>query len=251
MTDMPSREIPTRHSERQSLFLILVDGNATELFSTGMLLQRLEYNVFTAGSAEEALRFMEIARPSVLITELLLPNMSGMDLLTRIKQEPGTRDIPVIIHTHMKDIKVEEICKLAGCAAYLRKPADPNTLFRSIQYVMEKTPRHYIRLATCIKVLVGDEGEDGQHAECVTALSENGIFVRTFKPRPVNALLPIRFPIGDRLIHIRALVLYTYPLSGGPLKEPGMGMKFVEIAEGDRECIREFIKARLTKDLAY
>ncbi len=244
-------EAQTGLSDEKKHHLVLVDGNAAELFSTGMLLQRLDYTIFTASSAEDGLRLMEYARPSAVITELLLPKMSGMDLLNRIKQDLRTKDIPVIIHTRMKDPKVEELCLVAGCASFLRKPVDPNTLYQSIQLAIETTPRHYIRLKTCLKVVIGDAG-GGPTAtsECVTALSENGIYIRTFQPKPSKSLLPITIFLADRKISVRATVLYQVTGASGPLKEPGMGMKFVEISDEDREFIRTFIKDHLTKDLA-
>ena len=191
----------------------------------------------TAGTAEDGLRFTEIARPSAIIAELLLPKMSGIDLLSRIKQDPKTKDIPVIIHTHMKDPKVEELCLVAGCASFLRKPVDPNTLYRSVQHAVEATPRHYIRLKTCLKVIIGEEGESSiMSSECVTALSENGV-IRTVHPRPIKALLPITIFIADRQVKIRAIVLYSVTGASGPLKEPGMGMKFVDVS-GRRSGVR-------------
>ena len=232
-------------------YLVVVDGNPAELFSTGMILQRLDYTIFTAGSAEDCLRFLEIARPAAIITELLLPRMSGMDLLSRVKKDQQTKDIPVIIHTRMKDPKVEELCMVAGCASFLRKPVDPNTLYRSIQYAIEATPRHYIRFKTCLPVLIGGEAKSfTASSECVAALSENGIYIRTNQSRPVNSMLPITILIPGRRVKARAMVLYCITGAGGPLKEPGMGMRFIEISGEDREFIRKFIKDEITKDLA-
>ena len=237
-------------SEKKN-YLVVVDGNPAELFSTGMILQRLDYTIFTAGSAEDCLRFMDIARPSAIITELLLPKMSGMDLLSRVKRDPQAKDIPVIIHTRMKDPKVEELCMVAGCASFLRKPVDPNTLYRSIQFAIESTPRHYIRFKTCLPVLIDEEAKgSAASSECVTALSENGIYIRTNQSRPVNSMLPITILVPGRRVKARAMVLYCITGASGPLKEPGMGMKFVEISGEDREFIKKFIKDEITRDLA-
>jgi two-component system chemotaxis response regulator CheY len=232
-------------------YLVVVDGNAAELFSIGMVLQRLDYTVFTASSAEDGLRFMDSARPSAIITELLLPKMSGMDLLNRIKQDQRTKDIPVIIHTHMRDPKVEELCMVAGCASFLRKPLDPNTLYRTVQYAIEATPRHYIRLKTCLKVVIGDEaGGDEESSEYISALSENGIYISTLRPHKANSQHLITIFIADQRIRVRAIVLYCVTGAGGPLREPGMGMKFVEIADENRKFIGSFIKDQVTRGLA-
>ena len=246
----PSKAKTLPSSDEGKKYLVVVDGNPTELYSAGMILQRLEYSILTAASAEDGLRFLDIARPSAIITELLLPKMSGMDLLNRVKLDPATKAIPVIVLTRLKDPKVEELCMVAGCAAFLRKPVDPHTLYRSIQYAVEATPRYYIRLKTCLRVVI-DEARQGAAAssEYVTALSENGIYIRTFRPRKVNARIPLTLFIAGRRIQLRAVVLYCVMGASGPLKEPGMGMKFIEIAEEDRAFIRKFVKDEITKDL--
>ncbi len=233
--------------ERKKQFIVLVDPNPDDLFESGMLLQRFEYNVFTTGTGEEALQYMAIAMPSAVITDLLLPGMTGMDLISRIRQDNRTRDVPVIVQTSMKDPKVEELCKLAGCAAYLRKPVEHNTLYRAVQRAIEATPRSYVRLSTCLPVRIGDE--EPLQDEWVAALSENGLFIRTLIPRPVNAVLPVTFFLGERAISVRAMVLYVFGHGSGPLKEPGMGMKFSQISEQDRRALQDFIKDELMRDL--
>jgi hypothetical protein len=140
---------------------------------------------------------------------------------------------------------------VAGCASFLRKPVDPNTLYRSIQYAIEALPRHYIRLKTCLPVLIGCEAKgSAASSECVTALSENGIYIGTNQSRPVNSMLPITILAPGRRVTARAMVLYCITGTGGPLKEPGMGMKFVEISGEDQEFIRKFIRDEITRDLA-
>ncbi len=251
MTMKARAETQERPAGGKKTFLVVVDKSPKDLFSAGVVLQRLDYTAITAASAEDGLRFTEIARPAAIITELLLPKMSGMDLLNRIKQDRHAKDIPVIILTRLEDPKIEELCKVAGCASYLVKPVDPNTLYRSIQHAIEATPRHYIRLKTCLKVLAGDAPRDSAaKSDYVTALSENGIYIRTVRPRPVNSKLPLTIFVSGRKIVVRAIVLYRVTGASGPLKEPGMGLKFVDIGREDRDFIRAFIREQITKDLA-
>ena len=68
----------------------------------------------------------------------------------------------------------------------------------------------------------------------------------TYRPRPANSLLSVSFLMDDRPVKVRAMVLYNFTSASGPLKEPGMGMKFVEISDEDREFIRSFIREQIT-----
>jgi CheY-like chemotaxis protein len=238
--------------DREIRTILLVDGSASILFYLGMLLRRLEYKVETARNAEDALRMMENAVPSIVVTETSLPNMSGINLLKHIKNTPLFKTVPVVMLTSENDPGLLDTCTRLGCAAYLSKPVEPDVLYRTLQSVSESIPRENIRLNTSLKVIVGDGTAMGGAAriEYATALSEGGLYVRTLYPQPQNALTPIRIFLPQKEITAKAVVLYSFTMAGGPFKEPGMGMKFVEISNADRNEIRSFIKEQLIGDIA-
>ncbi len=241
---MPDREIRT---------ILLVDGSVSALFYFAMLLRRLEYKVATARSGEDALQMMEDSVPSIVLTELSLPRMSGIQFLGKVKQSERFKAVPVVILTSENDPGTRESCIRMGCAAYLGKPADPDALYRALQSASESVPRVNIRLHTSLKVIIGDDSPAGgaKRTEFATAISEGGLYIKTLYPQPSNALTPLRIIIRDREIQAKGVVLYSYAQSEGPFKEPGMGMKFVEISDEDRSHIREFIREQLTGDLAH
>lgn len=234
--------------DREARSILLVDGSASILFYIGMLLKRLEYKVATAQSAEDALRAMEDALPSIVVSETTLPGMSGTELLKRIKNSPRMKSVPVVMLTSQSDRGLKDACESAGCAGFLYKPIEPDLLYRRLQAVSESIPRANIRLATSLKVFV-TEGA-GLRTEFATEISEGGLFIRTLDPRPKDATLRIRIVLPQKEIEAKAVVLYRFAAAAGSLKEPGMGMKFIEIADADREAIRRFIKEKLVGDIA-
>lgn len=245
--DEPGQKTP----EREQKFSLLADGYVRDLFMTGMVLQRLGYNVYIVNTAEDALTMMEAALPSLVITELALPQMSGLELLVRIKKDLKTKAVPVIIHTASVDPNREELCLASGCASFLRKPVEPDSLYSAIQRATELMPRQYIRLKTLLPVMVGGRAATSGplSTEYVSELSENGLFVRTLSPRPLKSVLPVTIMIHSIPVKVRAVVLHSFTIGRGLFKEPGMGMKFIEISYTDRELIRNFIKGQLIKDI--
>ena len=237
--------------DRKTRSILLVDSSASLLF-LAMLLKRLEYKVMTARSAEDALRMMEENLPSVVVTEITLPNMSGIDFIRKIKDAARFKAVPVVVLTKENDQSKRDTCVRAGCAACLAKPVEPDVLYRTLQSACESVPREHIRLTTSLKVIVGDGTVMGgaSRTESATAISEGGLFVRTMYPQPRNALTPIRIFLNDGVVNAKAVVLYIYNLGEGPFEEPGMGMKFVQISDTDRSLIRKFIKDQLTKDIS-
>src|SRR5512143_3552233 len=239
---MPDRELRT---------ILLVDSSASIIFYLAMLLRRLEYKVVTARSGEDALRLMEEKIPSIVLTEIELPQMSGLQFLKHIKETARLKAVPVVVLTAETDPGTKASCANMGCAAYLHKPVEPDVLYRTLQSVSESIPRANIRLQTSLKVVIGDDSAAGgaKRAEIATAISEGGLFVRTLYPQPSNTLTPLGIFIEDREIKATAVVIYSYALGEGPFKAPGMGMKFVDITDEDRQRIRSFIKSQITKDI--
>ena len=136
---------------------------------------------------------MNLTQPALVLTEVSLTGMDGIELLMKIKKNPQTFAVPVIILTASKDPAVKEACLREGCAAYLQKPIDPDVLYPAIQKATETTPRKYIRLNTCLNVSIGDD-KTGAHSvidDYITALSENGMYVSTNKPRAIGIQVPV------------------------------------------------------------
>ncbi|MGE5172803.1 MAG: two-component system response regulator [Betaproteobacteria bacterium] len=237
--------------DKKKRLLIVVDGDGAYLYYTGILLQHLDYTIYTTKTAEEALEVMNISLPSLVLTEVNLPRMNGMEFLKQLKQNPTTKSIPVVVYSLSKDPAVRDACLRGGAAAFLAKPVDPDALYAAIQKSTEATPRSYIRLNTCLKVIIGDEteAETASIEDCVTALSENGMYVSTTRTRPTGARVPITLSLGSATIRIEGMVLYSFDRSRGPLRTPGMGIKFVRIGPREQALIKAFIEKQITSGL--
>lgn len=236
---------------RESRTILLVDGSTSVILHEGMVLKRLGYAVKTARNAEDALFMMENTPISVVLTGINLPAMNGVAFIKQIKNSDRLKAIPVVVLASNDDAGMHDVCMRMGCAGFLRRPIEPDALYQALQAASESMPRGHIRLNTSIKVIVGDGTEMGGAAriEQATALSEGGLFVKTRYPQPRNALTPLLIFINNREIRARAVVLYSYNSAYGPFQDPGMGMKFVEIADADRGLIRDFIREQVAGKL--
>lgn len=227
---------------RKTGYLIIVDSDPADLSYTSSLLQNFGYTVHSFRSAEEAMRDMTAALPALIITELNLPAMKGFDFLTRVKNDPKTSRIPVIIQNAVPSAKGEEACRYAGCADYLHKPVLAADLYRAIQAAIEPTPRRHIRIHVDIPVFLGGEQQSLREAQTrIIVLSEDGLYIKATHPCPPQARLPLRFSLKNRLIVTEGLVLYSFQKGQGPFKEPGMGMRFIELKPDDKALIQEYV----------
>jgi CheY-like chemotaxis protein len=251
VTDLAVNGPDSQAPDRKMSYALLVDGYVRDLFTTGMILQRFDYEVYIVSTAEDALRMIDAAEPVLLITELSLPRMSGLELLVRIKQDRKIKTIPVIIHTASEEPNREQLCRASGCEAFLKKPVSPDALYSAIQQATEITPRQYIRLRTLLPARVSGlaSSGDAMSTEYVSELSENGFFLRTLTPRPTNSILAVTIMIHSIPIKVKAVALRSVTMNAGLFKEPGMGMKFVEISVTDRELIKNFIMGQILKHI--
>jgi CheY-like chemotaxis protein len=236
--------------EREKRSILVVDSSASSIFYMSMLLRELHYTFQSAPSGEDALKAIVNSAPAVVITDVVLPKMSGVDFLKRIKNNVSLRFIPVIIHTADANPANKEACTLAGCSAYLMKPVEPEELYRAIQSVTEATPRQHIRINTALKARIGPGAAGGKtKIEDVTTLSEGGLYVSIPAPSPVNTFVPLTLLLRNQEIETTAVVLYSSAQAGGLHAVPGMGMKFTKISTEGLNLIREFIRSEVMRDL--
>ena len=231
--------------------VLIVDSSPIILYYHSILMKRLQYTVLTAGSPDEALRMMDQAIPSLILTGTTFSHASGLDFIKRIKSNVLTQSVPVIVLTSAGEGATRSDCLNAGCAACLHKPVEPACLFWTIQDVSEHTPRKHIRIKTSVKAFAGDGDarDDAARTEYATTLSEGGLYLRSLSPRPKEEIIPLRIFIRDRELRAKAVVLYSIPLEAGEFREPGMGLKFVDISEEDRNFLRDFIRDQLIADI--
>ena len=106
--------------------ILIVDDNAANLKLARVLLVADGHDVRTASSAEEALMVLKSFRPRLILMDLQLPGIDGLELVRRLKADPARRDIVVIALTAyaMKTDETEALA--AGCDAYITKPIDPD-----------------------------------------------------------------------------------------------------------------------------
>ncbi|MCP3144101.1 response regulator [Pyxidicoccus xibeiensis] len=81
--------------------VLLVDDEPSLLDLYTLVLEDLGLVVATAVNGEEALRMAPQLRPDLIITDLMMPRMNGLELCLCLQDDPRVRDIPVIIHSSM------------------------------------------------------------------------------------------------------------------------------------------------------
>lgn len=236
---------PRTTSDGTGRFLLLVDSDAQHRTYYAMILQRFDYRVITAATAEEALQMIADALPALVLTVLDLPGLTGHDLLMRLRSSTHTQGIPVVALSANGDHATEARCLRDGFAACLGMPAGAEDLYRTVQAALEPVRRSSPRIRKQMPVKVNNVPLDCVEGDCASVISEHGMYIRTLKPHPPNTRLDVRIDLEGRTIAAEAVVLYSHRFGEGPFGEPGMGLKFARITPHDQEFLRSYIHSTI------
>jgi CheY-like chemotaxis protein len=108
--------------------ILVVDDNQANLKLVQVLLTTQGYDVRTAADAEEAIVLLETWRPRLILMDLQLPGMDGLELTRRLKADAVTREITILALTAYAMKGDEEKAIEAGCDGYIAKPISIRSL---------------------------------------------------------------------------------------------------------------------------
>lgn len=118
--------------------ILVVDDNPVNLAMIEKMLE-CEYHVIAANSGIRALRFLEKHTADLILLDVEMPGMSGIDILGRIRALPQHRELPVILLTARKDgATVAKGFKL-GILDYITKPFEEEDVLERIKRVFDQS----------------------------------------------------------------------------------------------------------------
>ena len=97
---------------------------------------RMNYEVSEAGDGVAALKAIEERVPDIVVTDLALPRMDGFELISTIRRQRHTADVPVIALSGYSGPEYEERTRQAGTTMVLMKPCMPDALVEAINTVL-------------------------------------------------------------------------------------------------------------------
>ncbi len=116
--------------------ILVVEDTPSEQALITTMLQDSGYQVFLASNGQEALSQLEQVNPDLIITDLVMPGMSGLELCRNLKRNPNTKNLPVLACTS----KNQELDKLwgmkQGIDVYITKPYTKEEILRAVRSVV-------------------------------------------------------------------------------------------------------------------
>ena len=116
--------------------ILLVDDSASVLRLLTFLFESEHYDVMTASDGAEGLQRVAERMPDIIITDSVMPEMSGSELVRRLKAQPSTSHIPVIMLTSSEADPADVPIDAGQLAAVLQKSADFSPLLNKVAEIL-------------------------------------------------------------------------------------------------------------------
>jgi two-component system, chemotaxis family, response regulator PixH len=116
--------------------ILVVEDSPSELELMSHYLKESGYNVIKATGAKEALEKALLEKPDVIVTDVVMPGMSGFELCRYLKKDPSTQKVPIVICSS-KNQEIDRLWAMRqGADAYVTKPYTREQLLRAIKSVV-------------------------------------------------------------------------------------------------------------------
>jgi len=139
----------TRMDLRARSKLLIIDDEPTNVRIVQRLLELEGYRHFASTcDSRDGLALIEEEQPDCVLLDLMMPYVSGLDLLEGIRQEPSLRSVPVVVLTASTDRKMRTDALAKGATDFLNKPVDPAELAPRLANVLA-AKSYYDQLQRC------------------------------------------------------------------------------------------------------
>lgn len=113
--------------------ILVIEDEPDQIKLIRLRLEARGHQVLIAAKAKEGIELADREKPDLILLDMILPDMHGLDAAIKLKQNRGTQPIPVIAISAVGSPDFTKACLQEGVAAYVRKPYNPRDLFKIIE----------------------------------------------------------------------------------------------------------------------
>lgn len=113
--------------------ILLIDDSSVNNLLLQNILEDEKYTVLVAFSGKEGLNMIKEEKPDLILLDIMMPRMDGMEVLEKIVSDDETKDIPVIMLTAKIDSADQQASLEMGAVDYINKPVDIDNILEKIK----------------------------------------------------------------------------------------------------------------------
>jgi CheY-like chemotaxis protein len=113
--------------------VLVVEDSKTALLAVLGVVEQLPCEVLTAANGAEAVQSARVHRPDVIVMDVLMPKMTGLEACQMLRSHAETRDVPIILLTTLREVDKVKAGFASGASDYLFKPVDGPALLAKLK----------------------------------------------------------------------------------------------------------------------
>ncbi len=181
--------------------ILLFEDDAIQIELIKKHLEPEGHIVVVAKKGKEGIELAREDRPDLILMDMIMPGMHGLEAAIKLKEDPQTSEIPIVALTFVGSPKFVQECYRAGIVGYIKKPYNPKILLENVERIVGKPERRIARimmiarssrLATMLEMKLVRQGYRvsafSSAEKCLESLS---------KQKPDAVLLDISLPEKD------------------------------------------------------
>jgi len=118
--------------------ILIIEDNEKNMYLISFILKKSGYEVTEAATGEEGVELAIKEKPDMIIMDLQLPGIDGLEATKRLRASKADGEIPIIALTSYAMIGDKEKALEAGCTGYIEKPINPDTVLSQIEKYLKK-----------------------------------------------------------------------------------------------------------------
>jgi len=113
--------------------ILVIEDNGTNMYLIGFILRKNGHEVIEARNGEEGVELAIKEKPDLILMDIQLPGIDGLEATRRIRESEADGEIPIIALTSYAMAGDKEKAISAGCTGYIEKPINPETFIAEIE----------------------------------------------------------------------------------------------------------------------
>ena len=118
--------------------ILIVDDNKSDLMLVRRTVEKMGHRVLTAENGKTGYELAKAEKPDLILSDCRMPEMDGVEMCKRIKEDPETKDIPLVFLTNVDTPKTVIECFDMGVDNYICKPINPKLVAAQIRTIFKE-----------------------------------------------------------------------------------------------------------------
>ncbi len=118
--------------------ILFIEDEPDQIMMISLRLEKSGYTIISSLDGKEGLKKAQTEKPDLILLDVIMPGMDGLEVCRRLRRDPVTKHIPIISTTAAGMDDIEHACLTAGADDCIRKPYDSSDLLMKIKRLLEK-----------------------------------------------------------------------------------------------------------------